>query len=572
MATIRAKVKVLFLAVCLGAALSMAYGISIGHKNKQEMIAVQSDIRSYDRDIQNLVHSSTDMKMDVVQVQQFLSDIGATRGLDGLDDGFKGAEKYAQDFKKDVAEGIEIAARMGAKDIENILRESSASFDPFYSMGQVMARTYIAEGPAGGNKLMGQFDSTSARLAGDLEKVGVMTRALAEKRMEDVNKSIDKASEDVLILGRFLNLMSGGAIVLLFFIALFIFKIILSPLRDMTGVMTSLAGGNLTVDVHGTRKADEIGDIARAVQVFKENMCKTVELMKINETERLAKEESNRKMSVNLDTLEKMITAVLTGMEESDGTLKRIAMDVDGATAAVKSQIDEMSTSSEEASLNVQMVSSAAEELSLSIQGISAQMTESLKISEEARGVADGTTREIQALEEKVSRIDNVVKLITDIAEQTNLLALNATIEAARAGDAGKGFAVVASEVKGLANQTAKATEEISLQIKEVKASTQTAAEAIRGISSIIRKVTDFSASSAASIGEQNIATSEIARNSLNAADKVSQVSSVAAVSVETTKILESTVEDVKKQSRDLSQQTSEFSAEITGFLSRMRG
>jgi methyl-accepting chemotaxis protein len=299
------------------------------------------------------------------------------------------------------------------------------------------------------------------------------------------------------------------------------------PITAITETMRRLAGGDMAAEISGADRKDEIGKMASAVLVFKDNALET-ERMRAEqlETDHLAAERHKQDMHKLADAFEgavgeivETVSSASTQLEASASTLK--------VTAERSQQLaTRVAAASEEASTNVQSVASATEELSSSVNEISRQVQESARMATEAVGQARNTTGRVSELSKAAARIGDVVELINTIAGQTNLLALNATIEAARAGDAGRGFAVVASEVKALAEQTAKATGEIGQQISGIQSATKDSVSAIREISVTIEKLSEISSTIAAAVEEQGAATQEISRNVQQAAQGTHDVSS----------------------------------------------
>ncbi len=300
---------------------------------------------------------------------------------------------------------------------------------------------------------------------------------------------------------------------------------VIRPIAEMTEVMKGLAGGDLKDSVPALNRGDEVGAMARAVQVFKDN-AQRVRSMEQEQAGLKLKAEADRKaamlqMADGFDSaIGKIIQTVSTAsseLESSAGQLTKTAEVTQVLSATVAS-------ASEQSSANAQSAAAAAEEMASSVSEISRQVQDSHKISREAVSQVEQTNARIADLAQSASRIGEVVKMISAVAEQTNLLALNATIEAARAGEAGRGFAVVASEVKALAAQTAKATEEISEQIGQMQSATNQSVSAIAEIGGTIGRIAEISQAIAAAVEEQGVTTQEISRNVQQAAQGATQV------------------------------------------------
>jgi methyl-accepting chemotaxis protein len=302
---------------------------------------------------------------------------------------------------------------------------------------------------------------------------------------------------------------------------------IATPIVQMTQAMERLAKGDTSIEIPARNRRDEVGQMATAVQVFKDNMIRTKELEDQAE-EQKKRAEADKKAAMNklADEFEASVKGVVQTVSSAATELQTTAQSMSATAEETSRQSTAVAAASEQASTNVQTVASAAEELSSSIAEIGRQVSESASIAAKAVEDAGRTNTQVQALAEAAQKIGDVVKLINDIAGQTNLLALNATIEAARAGEAGKGFAVVASEVKSLASQTAKATEEISAQIKEIQGATTVSVHAIQGITGTIGRINEIATTIASAVEEQGAATKEIARNVQQASAGTNEVSS----------------------------------------------
>ena len=303
-------------------------------------------------------------------------------------------------------------------------------------------------------------------------------------------------------------------------------RVIARPIKQLTHDMELLASGSTDLEIAATGQRDEIGSMARAVEVFKQNAIDAKRLDAEQKTEQARKELRQAAVEQHIAIFERGVRASLDMLASAATEMRATSQSMSATANETSRQAVAVAAGAERATVNVQTVASATEELSSSVSEIGRQVTQSARIAGQGVEQAGRTNATVGGLSAAAQKIGDVVKLISDIASQTNLLALNATIEAARAGDAGKGFAVVASEVKSLANQTAKATEEIASQVTAMQGATDAAVQAIQKITETITAINEVSTVIASAVEEQGAATQEIARNVQEAADGTGQVSS----------------------------------------------
>ncbi|MQP67988.1 HAMP domain-containing protein [Niveispirillum sp. SYP-B3756] len=413
------------------------------------------------------------------------------------------------------------------------------------------------------------FTATDGRRQMDLirdevDEVQNVERSLLTRRSDDLEHALSTAAGVTIggvLLSLLIALIAGWGLV----------GSIAKPINAMTGLMRRLAGGDTAIRIEGLERRDEVGGMAQALEVFRQNTIEADRLAAEQAAEHAAKAKRTATIETLIADFDSNIAEVLNTIGSATGQLDSTAQGMSGIAEEARSQATATAGAAEQTAGNVQTVAAAAEEMAGSIQEISRQITHSSQVSDQAAAEAARTNETVQGLAEAAQRIGTVVQLIADIAGQTNLLALNATIEAARAGDAGKGFAVVASEVKSLATQTARATEEIGKQIQAIQNVTGDAVGTIRTITGTISDINEAMAMIAAAVEQQNATTLEISRNVQQAALGTREVSANIVHVTEAAGETGKAATQVLGAARELGRQADRMKHQVEGFLSGIR-
>ncbi len=443
------------------------------------------------------------MQRAVIEVQQYLSDICATRGAEGYDDGLDNAGEQAMRFTLLADEFLEMFRREQDSSNTRAMEEIKEDFAAYYEMGRSMAAVYIKDGPEEGNKLMGQFDPLAERLTSELS-------TFSEEQARELDGNLELVSRSIA-WGKNVNILITSVILLILiamiaYITAGVKKHVRAILQNVDTMARGDFSGTLTIE-----SGDELGQIARQLAAMKTMVQEMLrEIVGGN--------------AMLTDSVRELSFEARHVSEAAAGTTAR-STTVAAAAQELNTSMLSVAAATEQAATNVSMVAAATEEMTATIGEIAQNTEKTRAISEDAVGKAASASERIDSLGRAAQDIGKVTEAITEISEQTNLLALNATIEAARAGEAGKGFAVVANEIKELARQTAGATQEIKEKIESIQESTAGTVDEIGSISKIIFEINEMVAIIATAVEEQSATTMQISENVSQAAQGIQEVS-----------------------------------------------
>ncbi|MGD1888129.1 MAG: methyl-accepting chemotaxis protein [Cohaesibacteraceae bacterium] len=426
------------------------------------------------------------------------------------------------------------------------------------------------------SQIVGLIEERNSVLANELDTFGPRMAQTYSTVLENVvnqqNTVGPRAAAEVASVSRTTMVIAIGAVLLGALAAFLIGNLIAKSISRSVARMTQLANGDLDVEITGDERKDELGDMARALVVFRDKGRENERLQAEQAAaEERAEVEKRQALNALADEFEGNVNEVVSSVSNAAQLMVNLSSNLSESAGRAGERSTTVAAASEEASTNVETVAAASEQMTNSIAEVSERITQSASMTEDAARGTEKATNNVSKLSQSAQTIGDVIAMISAIAEQTNLLALNATIEAARAGEAGKGFAVVASEVKSLANQTAKATEEISSQITGMQTDTGAVVEAIENIGTMIQELNAGASSIAAAVEEQHSATQEIARNTQQAADGTREVS--ANISEVSTAVQEtgSAAGEVLTASSQLAEEAERLRDSVSNFLQSIR-
>lgn len=533
---------VILLLIAIAVVGVLALQSADGNFDRYRQISLQSNLAS--RTTANILDARLVARIYQDQPSQEIAD----RAMDGLQSALQTTDELAKLIVDPEKDRIIL-------DVNEKLDVFSSALGDFFKSNDAAEQDRLLEQvirPVGGD------------LRRSMEEVNLMIRA----EQDEIGPRVNAENQQAVITGEVLAVI---AVIVGVLAAWMIGNGISRPIQMITASMRDLAGGNKTVQIPGQDHNDEIGDMAKAVLVFKENMIKAEELA-LQEAEAQKQREARAKLIEKLtNDFDSDVSMVLKTVASAATEMQATATSMTATAEETSRQSTVVAAAAEQASNNVQTVASASEELTASIAEISNQVSQSAHVASKAVAEADRTNSQVRGLAEAAQKIGDVVGLISDIAAQTNLLALNATIEAARAGEAGKGFAVVAAEVKNLANATSKATDDITAQISGIQQETNGAVDAIQSISATITEINEIAATIASAVEQQGTATQEITRNVQEASSGTHEVTSNIHGVNEAAATTGAAAEQVLSASGELSEQAEDLRRKVETFLSAVK-
>lgn len=485
-----------------------------------------------------------DMQLNVVQVQQWLSDISATRAQDGLNDGLEEAGKAKKAFMANL--GLFREMYSSENDTTNLkqLDELERAMENYHAVGVKMAQAYIDGGPESGNKLMAGFDDAAAKIADSIEP-------FLDQQLSELNMEMERTLSAVK---KVMTVILFGGLIMLILICLstvLITRAICLPLQEVSSMLKDIAEGDcdLTQRLNVDSK-DELGELAGSFNSFIEKL-----------------QNMFKQVAAGVTTLSSATGDLsATSIQLSSGT-NQVSSDSDGVAAAAEemtANINSVSAATEEITTNMTLVASATEEMTATINEVSQNTERATNVTQNAVVVAGTASERIKELGKAAQEIGKVTESIAEISEQTNLLALNATIEAARAGEAGKGFAVVANEIKELAKQTAEATLEIKQKIEGVQNSSVSSVSEIEQITTVIDEINETVSTISSTVEEQAIATSEISNNVSQGVQGLGEVNENVAQSALVSGEISQNISSINQSSTEIADGTKQINTSAT--------
>jgi methyl-accepting chemotaxis protein len=539
--------------------LGAVTALSLLHLQLGRVVGAQMSESDHFRQVRD---SLVVMRTAVLQSEIVVKDAIA-RGADLSKPNLSDLAIARKDYERELARVADFV-REGAKALGN--RDAGAEFRALTALIEEKIRPALKSGDGAA------LTAAAADYDGKASDLNEMLETLADMSMAEMKRHF-KGTESEINRAELVNALTfGGSLALMIPLLLFSTLSILRPLGQLTRAMEALAKGSTDIAVPARDRKDEIGAMASTVEVFRSNTAKmhALERERAEADERAARERKNL-MDDLADRFDQRMRGLIQAITSEGGKLRSLSERLTEVADATERHGTSANGAAQQSADNVKAVAAAAEELSASLQEVSQQIQRSAGIARKAVSDVDATSKDVESVAATAARINDVVKLIGEIASQTNLLALNATIEAARAGEAGKGFAVVASEVKNLANQAAKATEDIGAQIAELHSVVSRSVRSMGEVKTVIAEADSIASSVAGAIAQQSAATHEIASNVSQAAAGNEQVSATIGILADSAREGQRTAEAVSAASQVLAEASERLDRDVQAFLNQVR-
>jgi methyl-accepting chemotaxis protein len=536
--SIRVRLFIAFGIICIFFVIAGTIINNLNFKILSKVESVTEEVMPHSRNFKQI-------KLDIIQIQQWLTDISATRAAEGYDDGYVEAEKFYMDAIKRIDYAIVEHEKYGEPELVKMLHGMKKDLGDYYKVGKEMAQAYIDHGPEQGNIMMEKFDPYAAKLSDEIS-------SLVKEHVDEMETSFVTIKEYIKHASNILIAVIATVIILSLFIAFIVATPIINSLKTIVEFAKNISNGDLTKNLDIDQK-DEVGMLAASLGNMSKNLRKM--FSDISSSTKILNDSSTE------------LSNVSEGINKNSESVAHRSGSVAAAAEEMSTNMNSVAASTEETSANINMIVAASEEMTSTINEISQNMAKGNEITSKAVLGAEDVSLKVNELGTVSLEISKVTETIADISAQTNLLALNATIEAARAGEAGKGFAVVAQEIKSLAQQTEEATKDISDKITGVQTTTSESVEAIESIVAIINEINEIVTTVAAAIEEQSATTQEISINVAQAGVGVQEVNeNINQISTVTSEVTEDITEvsRVADEMKNGSQQVNESSTELS--------